>query len=93
MIMDDTAEGLLSAARIVRRRLCAELLATEAAAQRDDRGTIEGEDAKSVARLRAKIEYVSSIVERHELEHDATTGWPYQTARTTKTANSSSLPI
>ena len=90
--MDDTPEGLLNAARTVRRRLCAELLATEAAAQRDVRGAIEGEDAKHVARLRAKIEYLSSIVERHELELDATTGWPSQTART-KTANFSTLPI
>jgi hypothetical protein len=92
MIMDDTPEGLLSAARTVRRRLCAELLATEAAAQRDVRGAIEGEDSKHVARLRAKIEYLSSIVERHELELDATTGWPSQTARS-KTANFSTLPI
>lgn len=90
--MDDTPEGLLNAARTVRRRLCAELLATEAAAQRDVRGAIEGEDAKHVARLRAKIEYLSSIVERHELELDATTGWPSQTARS-KTANFSTLPI
>ena len=90
--MDDTPEGLLRAARTVRRRLCAELLATEAAAQRDVRGTLEGEDAKRVARLRAKIEYLSSIVERHELEFDAITGWPNQTTPA-KTANLSTLPI